>query len=133
MIIMNTQYQKEDKHDCTYKEMKTKGFAPPWTTDRFAMLDYCRIQDRWRNAIVNVECKPNIAMNSDHAMLVSTVKIKLKGESKQEMEKVERYRKPKENQIKAYNKEVEDQMEDYLTTKEFLDAKDNIIYTLTSY
>ena len=67
--------------------METKGFAPPWTQDRFATLDYCLIQERWRNAIVNVECKPNIVINSDHAMLVSKVKIKLKGESKKEMEK----------------------------------------------
>ena len=59
--------------------METKGFAPPWTTDRFAMLDYCLIQDRWKNAIVNVECKPNIAINSDHAMLVSKVRKQLKG------------------------------------------------------
>ena len=101
MIIMNTQYQKEDKHDCTYKEMETKGFAPPWTPDRFATLDYCLIQERWRNAIVNVACKPNIAINYDHAMLVSKVKVKLKGESKKEMEQVERYRTPKEDQIKA--------------------------------
>ena len=87
MIIMNTQYQKDNKHYCTYKEMETKGFAPPWTTDRFATLDYCLIQDRWKNAIVNVECKPNIAINSDHAMLVSKVKIKRKGESKNETKK----------------------------------------------
>ena len=40
------------------------------------------------------------------------------------MENVERYRKPKEDQIKAYNKEVEDNMEDYLKDREILDAKD---------
>ena len=124
MIIMNTQYQKEDKHYCTYTEMEAKGSAPPWTTDRFATLDYGIIQDRWRNAIVNVECKPNIAINSDHAMLVSNVKIKLKGESKKDMEKVGRYRKPTDNQIKAYSKEVEDKIDDYLKDKEILDAKD---------
>ena len=89
----------EKKHDCTYKEMETKGFAPPWTPDRFTTLDDCLVQERWRNAIVDVECKPNIAINSDHAMLVSKVKIILKGESKKEMENIERYRKPKENQI----------------------------------
>ena len=75
---------------------------------------HCLIQERWRNAIVNVECKPNIAIHSDHAMLVSKVKIKLKGESKKDMENVERYRKPKDNQIKAYNKEVDDKMKDDL-------------------
>ena len=121
---MNTQYQKENKHYCTSKEMETKGFAPPWPTDRFATLEYCLIQDRWKNAIVNVECKPNIDINSDHAMLVSKVQIKLKGESNKETKQVERYRKPKEDQIKAHNKEVEEQMDDYLKDKEILDAKD---------
>ena len=68
--------------------METKGFAPPWTTDRFATLDYCMMQDRWKNATVNVECKPKIAINSDHAMLVSKVKTKRKGENKKETEKL---------------------------------------------
>ena len=52
MIIMNTQYQNKDKHYCTYKEMETKGFAPPWTPDRFTTLDYCLAQERRRNAIL---------------------------------------------------------------------------------
>ena len=90
--------------------METKGFAPPWTPDRFATLDYCLIQERWRNAIVNVECKPHIAIHYDHAMLVSKVKIKRKEESTKEMENVAMYRKPKEHVIKTYNKEVDDKM-----------------------
>ena len=40
------------------------------------------------------------------------------------MEKVERYRKPKDNQIKAYNTEVDVNMKDYLKDKEILDAKE---------
>ena len=120
---MNTQYQKEDKHYCTYKEMETKGFAPPWTPDRFATLDYCLIE-RWRNAIVNLECKPNIAINSDHAMLVSKVTIQRKEESSKEIEKVESYRKPNENQIQAYNKKVDDKLKDDLKDNEILDAKE---------
>ena len=104
--------------------METKGFAPPWTPDRFTTLNNCLVQERWRNAFVDVECKPNIAIHSDHAMLVSKIKIKLKGESKKDIEHIERYRKPKEHQIKAYNKEADNKMKDYLKDQEMLDAKD---------
>ena len=50
MVVMNTQFKKKDKHYCTYKEMETEGFAPPWDTNRFATLDYCLIQDRWKTS-----------------------------------------------------------------------------------
>ena len=39
------------------------------------------------------------------------------------MEKVERYRTPTENQIKAYNKEGDDKMKDYVKDKQMFDAK----------
>ena len=133
MIIMNTQFEKKNKHYCTYKEMETTGFSPPWNTDRFAMLDYCLIDERWRNVIYDVECNPNIAINSDHAMLVSKIKIKLKKEEKKEMEKVDRYRKPKDEQIKAYNNEFETKMKEYINDEDITDAKeymDKLVNTL---
>lgn len=46
------------------------------------MLDLCLISDRWRNSVKDVESKPGLAIQSDHAMIVAKVKLKLKGDLK---------------------------------------------------
>ena len=78
------------------------------------MLDLCLIPDRWKNIVRDVESKPGIAINSDHAMIVAKIKLKLKGELKTKSEGVKRYRSPKEEQIDNYNKENHTRMSEYL-------------------
>lgn len=106
-------FLKEDRRYCTYKEPSTDGFKEPWTPDRFSMLDLCPIPDRWKNIVKDVESKPGIAINSDHAMIVAKIKLNLKGELKKKTEGVKRYRSPKEQHIELYNKEINEKMSAY--------------------
>ena len=47
----------------------------------------------------DVESKPSVAMNSDHAMLITKVKLKLKSEKKDKAEKKEKQKLKKEDVI----------------------------------
>ena len=60
-----------------------------------------------------MESKPGIAINSDHAIIVAQIKLKLKGELKKKAEGIKRYRSPNEHQIELYNKEINEKMSAY--------------------
>ncbi len=103
-LIMNTFFQKDSpQHYCTYKEPGTDQFKEPWTATRFAAVDFCLAPKRWRNNILDVSALQQIALNTDHALVKATLRIKLKGYMKDKEEKVARYRKPTEEEEDKYN------------------------------
>ena len=76
--ICNTDFEMSNEGYCTYKEIATKSFAAPFNEERFAMLDLCLIKSRWRNSIKDVEAKPRVFINSDHALVETKIRTKLK-------------------------------------------------------
>ena len=76
----------------------TNGFGPPWTPERFAQLDHIVCPRRWRNSILNVESRTDIAFDSDHAILAAHLRIKLGTERRTSTRKIERYRTPDHSQ-----------------------------------
>ena len=44
---------------------------------KFAQIDYVLINSAWRNAVTNVENVHHTIINSDHALLIATLKVKL--------------------------------------------------------
>ena len=91
----------------TYHEPATRTFKGPWTPDRFATVDFFLVNIRWKNTVTNIESHPEIAFNSDHALVVADFRVKLKRTDRPvRQEKVERYRKPNEDQLKSYNAEL---------------------------
>lgn len=61
-----------------FKETTTEGSIAPWTPDRFAQLDFILSPEEYKNAVLNVEARTDIAFNSDHAVVVATIRLKLK-------------------------------------------------------
>ena len=103
-LVMNTFFHKESpQHYCTYKEPSTDQFKEPWTSTRFAAVDFCLAPKRWRNNILDVSAMPKIAINTDHALVKTILRIKLRGEIKDKEESVARYRKPTEEEEEQYN------------------------------
>ena len=49
--------------------------------------------NRWQNATVDVETKPDIAIDTDHAIGTADIRIKL-GQSNQQKQKIHRYLNP---------------------------------------
>ncbi len=103
-LVMNTFFHKESpQHYCTYKEPSADQFKEPWTPTRFAAVDFCLAPKRWRNNILDVSAMPTIAINTDHALVKTILRIKLRGEIKDKEENVARYRKPTEEEEEQYN------------------------------
>ena len=95
-FIANTRFNKSPDRTCTNKETRTEGFQAPWTTDRFAQLDFILAPFEYKNAVVDVESGPSIAFNSDHAIVTATIRVKLKSQSTLTVEK---YHKPSAEQL----------------------------------
>ena len=58
---------------------------------------------QYKNAVVDVEYRPSIAFNSDHAIVTATIRVKLKSQYTATTVSVERYHKPSAEQLDAYN------------------------------
>ncbi len=52
---------------------------------------------------MDVSAMPKIAINTDHALVKTTLRIKLRGDMKDKEESVARYRKPTEEEEEKYN------------------------------
>ena len=58
---------------------------------------------RWRNNILDVSAMPKIVINTDHTLVKTILRIKLRGEIKDKEESGARYRKPIEEEEERYN------------------------------
>ena len=105
-FISITRFKKTSSKRCTFKEATTEGFIAPWTPDRFAQLDFILSPEEYTNAVLNVEARTDIAFNTDHAMVVATIRLKPKAKHALKQNTVERYRTPTPEQLLAYNEEV---------------------------
>ena len=75
--IASTYFSEAPQKQCTFKFSPTEGFTSPWTPERFAQLDHILCAKRWGNCIIDVESRPDIAFDSDHAFLTATIRIEL--------------------------------------------------------
>ena len=54
LVLMNTQFPKQEQLLLSYKEDKAHPGGPPYTRAKYDTLDYVLTQQRWRNACKNV-------------------------------------------------------------------------------
>ena len=78
MTIMNTYFEKPKMKQCTRKELDTPEWTKPWTPERFSQMDFCLARNRWKNGILDVESHPKVSCDSDHCIVSSKIRIKLK-------------------------------------------------------
>ena len=95
-IITSTYFSKPPQKQCTFKFSETEGFAAPWTPDRFAQLDHILCPKRWKNAIVDIESRPDIAFDTGHAVLTTNIRIKLGKKDGSKRRKTARFKNPSE-------------------------------------
>ena len=105
-ILSGTFIDKPASQQCTYKFATTNGFVGPWTPDRFAQIDHLICPQRWRNSIKNVESRTDIAVDSDHAMIIARVKIKLKNDKTLRRHTINRSREPTEALKTQFNDRI---------------------------
>ena len=78
----------------------------PWTPDRFAQIDHLMCPQRWKNSIKDVESRTDIAVDSDHAMIIARIKIKLKSAKTMRRRTINRYREPTEALKTQFNDRI---------------------------
>ena len=110
MIIMNTQFQKQESRLATYAEPVIQG--PPYTSGRYEMIDYILTTNRWKNTIGDVEADPDADIDTRHRPLKARTTIKLKHEFKKEkpIHSRPQYEKCNEIQRGEYNHQLEKTM-----------------------
>ena len=110
-IISNTFFNKANEHKCTFKDARTDGFKAPWTPDRFAQLDFILAPQRWKNAVLDVHSYTNIAFNSDHAVVVADMRLKLRKHKSRgkAAQNAKRFFQPTDAQLQRYNQQVHSQ------------------------
>ena len=106
LVVMNTMFEKEKKKQVTRKELTTEGWKGPWSEDRYSQMDFCLARSRWKNSVVDVSSKPELAFNSDHCLVISTIKIRLKRQPTETNEPIIRYRNPTKQQKHEYNRRL---------------------------
>ena len=78
MAPMNTWFQKPKPKLATYRNATTPSFnLEQIDVTKFAQIDYVLINSAWRNAITNIENVHHTIINSDHALLIASLKVKL--------------------------------------------------------
>ena len=105
-VICNTWYQKSLSKLVTYRNVAAPNFQGPYTTDRYAQLDYVLINQRWKNCIQNVETNDQHAVSTDHKLLVAEARVKLAKRKKAHVCSHPKFRQPSELQIQEFNKLV---------------------------
>ena len=100
---MNTMFLKPDYQKCTFKESTTNGFSAPWTPNRFAQLDFVIAPRAFRNSILDVTARTDIAFNSDHVLVIAKIRIKLKQQNPSGRGRITRYHPPNDTQVEDYN------------------------------
>ena len=106
MIAKNTVFQKSDAELVTYKAVGVKNWQPPWQLHKYAQMDYVLINNRWKNAITDVNTTHVHAVDTDHKMLVATTRFKLKSVHPQRPTLTQRYRTPTDQQLTNYNDQI---------------------------
>ena len=64
LLAMNTYFEKPAEHRYTYRGMDTPSFNAPRIPDRYTGMDYVLAKRSWRNSILDVDARPQIALNS---------------------------------------------------------------------
>ena len=112
LVAANTLFQKDPAKLVTYRNTTTPNFSEPFTTSRFAQLDFVLINSRWKNAITNVESSCFHPITTDHKLLVANLRVKLAKRRYAETTKRPKYRPPTQNQIHKYNMQVAELVQD---------------------
>ena len=105
-VVSNTIFAKPEYKNCTYKDTATNGFTGPWTPDRFAQLDSILAPKAYKNCVKDVEARTDIAINSDQAIVMVLIQVKLKANNPPTVDRVQRYHTPTEQEKQRYNDHI---------------------------
>ena len=80
--ISNTRFQKPDNKLICHRNIGV-NHGPPWTPVRYGTADHFLINRRWKNMAKDVETRTDIALPTDHYILITRCRMNLKAMKKQ--------------------------------------------------
>ena len=112
MVAGNIFFEKPAEQLVTYKVAGVKEWKLPWQIHKFAQMDFFLINSKWQNSITNITTTNVHAVETDHKLMIASVKFKLKANTRRQYEKTIRYHKPSCQQIGSHNDCVRKYAED---------------------
>ena len=101
MTPMNTWFEKPTPLLATFRDTSTSHFQLGWVnTSTHGQLDYVLVSDRWRNACKDTRCIHETLMDSDHALVLTDMHVRLAAKRKRQTGKTAtpRFRLPSEDE-----------------------------------
>ena len=105
-VVSNTLFAKPEYKKCTYKDTATNAFTGPWTPDRFAQLDFILAPKAYKHCVKDDKARTDIAINSDHAIVMALIQVKLKANNPPKIDRVQGYHTPTEQEKQRYNDHI---------------------------
>ena len=106
LVVKNTCFQKTDADLVTHRSVGSNTWQPPWLLHKFGQIDFVLVNDQWKNAVYNVFSTSVHTIHTDHKMLVSDVKFKLKSPQKKTTQRHIRFLRPAPQDILAFNQQM---------------------------
>ena len=114
MIPMNTWFEKPTPQLATYRAAATTFFDLTRTDTRtHGQLDYILMNEPWKNTIKNVSNIHETLLDSDHALLIADMQVRLaaKGKRKVTNNMTPKFRQPSDTEHQRYNLLVQQKIE----------------------
>ena len=103
-LPMNTWFSKPRPKLATYRAPTALFFeSSNIDVNKFAQIDYILINRQWRNAVQDVEHIHHTLLDSDHALLIAKIKVKLADKRKIYTKTRNKFRDPTDNELCKYN------------------------------
>ena len=109
---MNTWFEKPIPKLATYRIPTVNTFdGVNIDISKYSQLDYILINDHWKNAITDIQTIHHTLLDSDHALQIATLRVKLAKKKCSHTNKRQRYRTPTDNELIAYNLLIQSQVQ----------------------
>ena len=103
LVVANTLFQKSPEHLVAYLSGGVSQWGHPFHFHKYAQLDFMLVNSRWKNSILNVSSTYVHALDTDHRLLKTDVKFKLKAKTPPQPVNTLKFHTPSLAQSSHYN------------------------------
>ena len=102
------------------KKITTDGFTALWTPDRFAQIDPILAPRAFKNSILDVISRTDIAINSNHCVVIADLCLELKARVTKSFHVVRSYHPPSDQQKQTFNSWIASHLPDSIDISDFV-------------
>lgn len=106
LVVKNTMFEKPEGDLITHRAVGTKEFNAPWDMHKYAQLDYILVNDQWKNAVLDAGTTTLNTIDTDHKLLVADVRVKLRKQPPQNIDRSMKFHTATPEHKQAYNEHI---------------------------